>query len=231
MNFMRDDEFLLLMSFNETEIINKCHVFTTAERVKLRKAGIKTTIEYPRWYAIEPSKGNYDFSSIETMLQRNREADLKTIFLVYGSSLPQWMPDDWFIKRDTGEVRKEVLSMWNEEAQAHADKYYDTLFSTFAAPDVMFIFGEYMEGEAILPCEPCYFDRAALEDYKRRFGSSAMPNISNSETKDWLRMVTIHYNLKRQKEFLKQHNEIWNMQQWLLNQWSPNTINYAQTQI
>ena len=231
MNFMNKDEYLLLMSFNETEVINPVPTLTIEERIKLRNVGIQTAIEYPRWYAIEPSRGQYDFSSIDGILHKNRESGLKTIFSVYGAPLPDWMPDAWFSTNKEGEVNREAISLWNSEAQSCAEDLYMMLLFEFAALDVMFVLGEYMEGEAILPCGDWFYDVAAIEDYKYRHGSEAYPDINNSETLDWLLDTALEHCVERQKIFWHQREEIWNMQQWLMNQWSPGTINYAQGQI
>ena len=232
MNFMSENEFILLMNYNNTVITDATHVPTLDERKALHDAGISTAIEYPRWRGIEPSKGVYDFTSIETILELNRGADTKTILSMCGSENPAWIPDEWLARQKDGKVRREVLSLWNEEAQEYLHNYYEMLFERFCASDVLFILGEYMEGEAILPCEPSFYDDYALEDYKKWCGSNDVPDVDNIDTKLWLAGTVCSLFVEKQRMFYAQeHKEIWNMQQWLLNEWSRATINYAQPQL
>jgi len=230
MGFMRSDEHLLLMNYNSTVTIDATHIMTLDERIKLNRHGIYTAIEYPRWTRLEPQKGAYNFEPIETIIRLNREAHTKTILSVCGSELPDWMPNDWFAKQKDGKVRREVLSLWNKEAQDYKCKFYEKIIKEFSAPDVMFILGEYMEGEAILPCEPSFYDDAAIEDYNKYWDDS-LPDINSKPTKLWLYNTALKYFVDLQKLFIQQHNEIWNMQQWLMNTWSQSTINYVQPEL
>jgi hypothetical protein len=232
--FMRDDEFLLLMQYNPSTLdIYKSTTPSVGERIRLHDVGIRTALENPRWKAIEPSKGNYDFTVIEDILRWNREASLKTIFTVCDSLMPDWMPDSWFAKNKAGIPDRYALSLWNKEAQDYVHGYYVDLIMNFASKDedVMFIMGEYMEGEAILPCAYSFYDEYALDDYRNKYGSSAVPDINTFETLDWLAETAVSHFIRMQTLFQTQCNEIWNMQQFLMNKWSKATINYAQPEI
>lgn len=230
MGFMLPDEHILLMNYNSSITIDATHMLTVDERSKLNELGIRTAIEYPRWRCVEPEKGKYNFSILDNIIRLNRESCTKTIFSVCGSELPEWMPSEWFAKQKDGKVRREVLSLWNRKAQDYKFSFYEKLIDKFSAPDVLFVLGEYMEGEAILPCEPSFYDDAALDNYKY-WDKTSLPDINNPDTKLWLDHTAINYFIELQDLFVKQHNEIWNMQQWLMNKWSRATINFVQPKL
>jgi len=237
MTFMAPNEFLLGISAGAYWEPPAYFHLTLADKSALRNAGIQTVIEFLDWSIMEPSRGEYDFSSIDEMLRVNREAGVKSILEVPGQKSPTWMPDEWMLKNEEGsrEARRDFpdyghASLWNEEAQKYVLDYLELLVEKYLAPDVLFILGEFQGGEAILPCEPFYYDEFAITDYKKRYGTDAYPDITHVETKRWLQEAAIKDMIKKYK-ILNQHNEIWNMQQLLMNDWSESTINYAQKDI
>jgi ABC-type transport system substrate-binding protein len=208
-----------------------------ADKAALRNVGIQTVIEFLDWSTIEPARGEYDFSVMDEMIRINREAGIKTIFSAPGEKSPTWMSDKWMVKDSGGnaEIRLNapdwrISSLWNEEAQEYGIEYLKLLVKKYHAPDVLFILGEFMGGEAILPCEHFYYDEFAVADYKKRYGTKAYPNVSTQETKDWLQEAAIKI-MVRKYEILNKHGEIWNQQQLLMDDWSQSTINYAQKSV
>lgn len=205
------------------------------ERVALRGVGIQTGLEYVNWNLVEPSKGSYDFSSIEEMLRLNRAADQKTIFNVPGDIPPVWMSDEWMLRDVNGNAptnytNARLLSFWNEEARNYLLSYYEVLVKEYQDSDILFIHAELQSGEGILPGGSFYHDEFAIADYKKKYGTEAYPDITTQETKDWLQETAIE-KLIREHKVLNQRNEIWNMQQLLMNDWSETTVNYAQKDI
>jgi hypothetical protein len=89
------------------------------------------------------------------------------------------------------------------------------------------IFGEYQGGEGIYPPAPCFYDPPAVENYKQVYGTSAYPDINTQETLDWYGRKIIEYSLKKQAILYPQHNEIWNMQQLLMDTWSKSSGNFV----
>jgi hypothetical protein len=141
--------------------------------------------------------------------------------------LPQWIPSGWYAKRANGVLEKESLSIWNEEAQEYSDRFYWQLVDNFGADDVLFVFGEFQGGEGIYQSGPCFYDDAALESYKKKFGSDAKPDINKSETLYWYGQQIIEYSLRKQRVFYGQHHEIWNSQQYLMDTWSKDFGNFC----
>jgi len=236
MSFMVPNEFLIIIYPGAYwEPLGSVYAPSLEERISLRKAGIQTGLEYPNWSLIEPSKGEYDFSSMEEMLKLNREADQKTIFNVPGDIPPIWMWDEWMAKdvhgnTHTNYVSARMLSFWNEEAQNYLLKYYEALVKEYQAADIMFIHAEHQSGEGIMPGGSYYHDEFAVANYKEKYGTEAYPDLSTQETKDWLQ-ETIIEKLVREHKIINQHNEIWNMQQLLMDDWSKTYVNYAQKDI
>lgn len=235
MPFLKDDEHILLMNSNQrmfkiwaTDFV---YVPTLEDRIALREMGIQTAFEYPNWSYCEPTQGMYELSWFDNIISLNRKAGMKTIFTVCETGKPAWMPDEWFGKQADGKIDRAYLSIWNDEAKEHTKKYYDVLLDEYSADDVLFIFGEYSDGEAALPVAPSFYDVAALESYKAKYGTSELPDINKADTGLWVRENVVKHFLYLADIFYPQHKELWNMQQLLMNRWSPATGNFAQKEI
>jgi hypothetical protein len=237
MSFLQDDDFLLLMSHNtercpESALPIDYHVLTTAEKVKLYDAGIRTSHEQPAWQAIEPAQGQYNFDYLDDIIQSNRDAGMKSLLQICGWRVPKWMPNDWFAKAPDGRVERESLSLWNEEAQKYSDTFYKFMRDRYASQkDVAFFYGEYQGGEGIYPPTMCFFDRAALDDYKTKFGSHAVPDINTTETKNWFGDKIVEHVIQKCEILYPSYQEMWNAQQFLMNTWSLNFGNFVQPEI
>lgn len=233
MNFMGDDEYLLLMVHCEGRAIGfeAQHILTIAERARLRGVGIQTAHEQPAWALLEPSQGNYDFSYLENIINRNREAGLKSLIQLAGWRIPDWMPVNWMAMQQNGTFERDMLSIWNEEAQQYSDDFYKLIINKYASPDVGFFFGEFQGGEGALPPSHCFYDAAALEHYKNIYGNSAIPDLDTPETTEWFKDSVIRHFMRKGKIFYDYNKEIWNAQQYLMNRWNKSYGNYAQPYI
>jgi len=222
MNFMVDDEFLILMNINPAldPLMDTIPALPLDARKKLREVGLKTALEYPNWIRINPAPHEFDFMEVNEFLSMNRSADMKTIFPVTNWNIPEWVEDDWYAKHRDGSINRTVLSIWNEEAQEYTDYYCKKLISNFGARDVLFYWGDWQGGEGIYPAEQCFYDRCALEDYRANYGSTATPDITTQETLDWYGKKIIEHSLRKQRIFYPQHKEIWNAQQYLMETWT-----------
>ncbi len=94
MNFMRDDEYLLLMNLG-THQLQGTPILSSSDRERLRNVGIRTAVEFPEWGELEPERDNYNFAIIEHILSINRSVGMKTLFSVPGPFLPTWIPNEW----------------------------------------------------------------------------------------------------------------------------------------
>lgn len=221
-NFLVNDEYLLLMVHCEDRSVGCEHeyILTTEDRKRLRAVGLKTAHEQPAWKRIEPSKGNYDFGYLDNIIRRNREADMKSLLYVAGWTLPSWIPNQWRAKTQSGVYEREVLSMWNEEAQEYSDKHYRLLYEKYNNPDLMWIMGEYQGGEGAYPPTWCLYDDAAVEDYKKVYGTSAMPEPNNPDTLSWYGRKIIEHFVRKSTILYPRYKEVWNMQQFLMDTWT-----------
>lgn len=233
MNFMKDDEFLLLMVHCEDRAIGfeNLHILTTAERETLYKVGIRTAHEQPAWCMIEPAQGQYNWAYLDNIIKRNRDAGLKSLLQISGWRVPKWIPNEWKARRSNGMFEDEQLSIWNEEAETYSDNYYRLLCERYKSPDIMFFFGEHQGGEGALPPTSCFYDDAALKEYKSFYGESAVPNIGGADTLNWLKGCVIAHFIRKQEILYPYYHEVWNEQQRLMDKWSKAYANYAQPEI
>lgn len=223
MHFLKDDEFIVLMAHNahRTSDDDTYHVSTLEERIRMREAGIQTTHEQPAWSVLEPSQGNYNYGYLEDIINLNREAGLKSLLQISGWRVPKWIPDEWRAKRRDGILETEALSFWNEEAEEYSDAFYEKIINRYKdQKDVMFFFGEYQGGEGAYPPTWCLYDTAALEDYKKVYGSSAVPVPDSPETLAWFGEKILDHFIRKACYFRKAYNEIWNCQQYLMDTWT-----------
>lgn len=235
MRFMQDDEFLLLMSHCEDRGVDdwrKQHILTISERIRLREVGIKTSHEQPAWLRVEPSRGNYDFGYIDKIINCNREAGLKSLIQLCGWRLPKWMPNEWRARQKDGVYEDETLSFWNEEAQEYSDNYYRTVINHYAGQeDVTFFFGEFQGGEGAYPSTWPLYDQAALDDYKRVFGTSAHPIPDTPDTLRWFGSKVGQHMQRKQAILYPLRKEIWNAQQYLMDTWTKSFGNFVQADV
>jgi hypothetical protein len=232
--FLERDEFLLLQNSNPlSPAFVRSYSPNLEERKRFREAGIRTAIEYPSWRLTDVDVNkDCDYSHTMNLINTNREAGMKTICIVGGWELPDWIPDEWKARDKSGAYEKEVLSLWNDIAQKYSDLYYVKLLNECEADDVLFVFGEFQGGEGVYPSNAPLYDDAALYDYKRTFGNSAYPDMNNPETLEWYGKKATEYHFRKQKIFASQrHKEVWNMQQRLMDVWTKGFGNFTQREI
>ena len=236
-SFMVPDEFLILLNPSSCWTSVAPYFPTEENKADLREVGIQTSREFIDWNEIEPAQGYYDFSVLDEILKMNRLVGMKTLIHLPGQRVPLWMPDKWMIKKLNGETSMlddregfRLLSFWNEEAQEYCDKYLRILIKHYHASDVLFDYGEFLFGEGMLPSPAFYYDDFAINDYKDKYGSLSIPEITTQETRDWLQEAAIKRVIRIYK-IINQHEEIRNCMQLLMNDWRKMYVNYAQKDI
>lgn len=233
MRFMHDDEFLLLMVHCEDRAngYDKQHILTVPERIRLREVGIQTAHEQPSWASIEPKQGQYDFAYLDRIIQRNRDAGLKSLIQISGWRIPAWVPAEWRPKTLNGNLHDDMLSIWNEEAQAYNDAYYRMLYDKYNAHDIEFFFGEFQGGEGAIPPSHCFYEDAAIKSFQDMYGTLARPDLNNAETMNWLGQSVIKHFIRKASILYPRYNEVWNAQQFLMDRWSKAYGNFVQPDI
>jgi len=223
--FLHKDEFLILMVLDAQRDLHTPDVLD-----RMRKIGIQTCHEQLSWVVTEPAKGSYDFTQLNRIINNNSQAGIKSLIQISGMEYPKWMPDEWFFKCKDGTVDRNGLSFWNEEAQTHVDHYYQMLINTYADnPNVMFFLGEYQGGEGAMPPTWCIYDDWAVLDHHRWVGRDI--DHTRDDTLIWLGQTIHDVFLQKGEIFLKAYNEVWNAQQWLMNQWTKAFGNFVQSDI
>jgi hypothetical protein len=223
MRFMWKNEYLLLMNLGNHQL-QGTPILTVDERRRIREAGIQTAIEYPEWADLEPAQGIYNFSSIENVLEMNRSADMKTIFSIFNPWIPQWIPNDWRPKYQSGVYNTAFISIWSDEGMKYKADFSSMLINRYDADDVMFIMGDVDTGESMLPSY-AFYDDHAIKDF------GGIPDFENGDTKKWLEDSVLKYYVDMQKLFYPQFREIWDAHQWLIAQLNPASMNYMQPRL
>lgn len=229
MNFMRDDEFLLLMNLGKGMLYDS-PVLPVQDRIRLHDAGIQTAIEYPQWNELEPNQGQYNFSIIEDILSINRTAGMKTIFAVPNPWIPQWIPNDWRYKYASGVYNTSAVSIWSKEGLDYEKEFFSLLINRYRSDDVMFILEELDTGESILPSY-AFYDSHAVEDFYNKYDKDIPIDFENEQTKEWLANSAVSYFVDMQRIFYEQYKEIWDAHQWLIARINPASCNFAQPQL
>jgi len=232
MQFMKPDEFLLLMVHCEdrAEGYDKQLILNVSQREQLRNAGIQTAHEQPAWKSVEPAQGQYNWAYLENIINRNRNAGLKSLIQIPGWRIPPWMPNEWRARRRDGLFESEQLSMWSNEAQNYMEAYCDLLVSRYKSADVEFFYGEFQGGEGSYPPTQCFFDESALNNFKATFGN-VEPDVTHPLTQMWFKDKIVEHHLRLAKVFYPQSKELWDCKQELMDRWSKAYGNYAQPDI
>lgn len=234
--FLTDEDAIILMSYNPTM---KFHGYPIREhilddRMRLYDAGIRTANEFIMWDAVEPQRGQYNWSSVERILELNRAAGLKTMFSVCQYSFPNWMPGEWFACFKGGYPYRQIMSWWNPESNQYVLDYYSKLETWFGAPDVQFILSEFLTGESILWNEPSWFDPWAIKSFQRFVGvnnASPSSDATTGETREWLINSVKKWYIDRQLILGKRHREVYDSHQLLIADQSPANMNWAMPQV
>ncbi len=233
MNFMKDDEFLLLMVHCEDRAhgFERLHVLTSGERERLYNVGIRTAHEQPAWFRVHPSRDHYDWTYLDNIVNRNRNAGLKSLIQLPGWRCPRWIPQEWKARRKGSYYEDEALSFWNEEAQEYSDNYIKKVMEHYPYDeDVGFFFGEFQGGEGAYPPTWCLYDQSTIDAYRKDFGTSGEPDF-NPETMEWFGKKVIEHYRRKTAIIYPEWQEVWNCQQWLMNEWNKGYGNFVQPEI
>jgi hypothetical protein len=196
--------------------------------LRLKDAGIDYCTQYLRWDMIEKPMGQYNWAATDEMVNKTSKAGMKCI--LFGGSVPlQCAPEDWYSRIQANYPIGEVLSYWNDEAQAYLRNFYYKVIDRYGSDTCLVAMSEYLCGECCLHNIPSFYDRAALQDYAKTYGG--IPDINNGNTRKWLQDAVVKHYLDTQEVFVPQHNEIWEQLQWLISTQSVANGNFAQPQV
>lgn len=229
MAFLQPDDYLLLMDTNDRRPFYGFPLIPCKhdDLLRLKDAGIKTVVEYFGWDLAEKKMGEIDWEECDELIGRVTGAGLRCVLSGYNEPL-QCAPVDWYAKFRSGRPCLSILSFWNEDAQAYAREFYAKVVERYQAADVQVVMCEYLTGESALHNQPCYYDKAAVDDYRHWFGPKAEPEIETQDTRDWLSDQVVKHFVATQQVLKDQHGEVWEDLQWLIAQQSPHNGNSAQ---
>jgi hypothetical protein len=213
MGFLEENEHFLLMDVaysRPPEGEWNIHL-NDRDMAALRGVGIKTALPFGcRWDKIEPSKGIYDWSELDTYVERVHNLGMKVV-LFTPSFYPQWFPDDWYVKTASG-INKGALSPWCMEAMDYYQKFIELMKVRYTFPTTMVALSHLSDGETYLLNEAAFYDDHAIECYKRIYGEKAFPVPNDLDTEKWFKSYLIGMMLRLQRPLVETpHREIWAM--------------------
>ena len=200
MKSILDGEKLIVMDVPSEESTSPGHVgeefasraMTINEAKMVADAGVKTVTYFAQWHRMEKVPGQMDWSITDQILYRNRQAGLKTLFLVY-SSAAEYFPPDYYQQAEDGKggvwvannvkaTAWSMLSPWNKDAQYESKKFITNFIKHYTAPDVEFGWTLCKEGETVIMPE-C----SAWQD------PHAIASRNNQELLPWLKETLVDY--------------------------------------
>ena len=185
MSFIPAAERLLLMVQSLT--YEDPHTFLTLDDYKaLYDAGISTAYFCnTHWALAEPELNVYDWSLVDREVEKLRKAGFKIMINCY-TDAPRNFREDWYVRIQAGFIAG-AISMWNEEALEHTEKFYRLMKDRYKADDLLVVNSWLTDGETIYLLEPAWYDDAALYDYQTHYGSTAVPAFGDAQTEAWLK--------------------------------------------
>lgn len=201
MRFIKPDETNIVMDNPDTGVNKWKPEFTSVplkldELKALRDTGVQTVLEFSPSASVD--EGVYNWGVTDEAVERCRKAGLK-VLLMGPTTVPQWCPDDWYVRLADGTVMKDhdprnpvqtwgCLSPWNSEARGWLREYVREFIMRYSAPDVLCINSFSQEGESMLPpAGACLYDTAALQEYRYFMNDpTAVPNAASGITQRWM---------------------------------------------
>lgn len=212
MPFMADDEFIILMDFDDhprSSLVGP--VVTPEDALRLREVGVKTAMKYVQWHMIEPERGVYDWDYLDKSIEKWTNADIK-VMLNSPMTTIQWAPDNWYPKNRHELIIKSSLSAFNKEAQDYQNNFLKLLVDRYPKDKVCAINGQLTQGETVYHNEPAYYDDAAREDYAQLYGSvdEDFNNCESLKVEGWLKDAYVSMLVKQQMVLSQTpHKDIW----------------------
>ena len=146
MGFLSDDESVILMDMTG---YGDGH-FIDQDLALLKDSGAKT-LWYMNvdWNKLEPSKGRYDWSSLDTYMERASKFGFKVLVNCYHDTI-KWGSDHWYIWSARG-VQKNWISPWSQDGVEYMFCFYRKMKERYTTSTSLVINSFNTEGEYILP--------------------------------------------------------------------------------
>jgi len=214
MSFLLPDEFIILYDFPVLAPDNlKC----------IRDTGVKTMFNEIDWHGVERERGVYDWAAPDALVERARQAGMKSLLRVPMSSpaayeVPLFFPDDWYLRSSNGAIwrncdgygngeRHTCMSLWGPGAEQQL-KFMRLCVDRYNAPDVICLAGGPHGGEVILPgMIPTYWGIHALAAFRQyaegKFGGdlAEFNRANNTEFDAWRNVLPADLPTYRDMQF------------------------------
>lgn len=146
MPFLAEDEFVIGMDVTGYADGH----FTDHDLDLLYQAGIRTlwSIDVD-WNAIEPAKKQYNWSGLDSYMEKATRHGFKVILNCYRQPI-QWASDHWYIWSMMG-VHKDCISPWSREGVDYMLNFYRKMKERYTTPTSLVINSHLINGEWMLP--------------------------------------------------------------------------------
>ena len=231
MAFLKPDDYIILMDWNETpqtlaSVETPSRALSLDELKRIKDIGINTVMVQVYWNNVEPNMGGVEWKIADALMEKYIAADLRTIMMT-PVLVPLDAPDDYYFKYEDGTLEKAAFSIWNQEAMGRQRKFLEKMVERYTSPDVQIVLGELQGGEFVLPLRAGFYDTSALA----QFGGRPDSNVKDPRTIEWLKESVINHYLYMQEPLAKQHGEVWDAMHQYIAYWHPTTGDQFQTDL
>jgi hypothetical protein len=210
MSFIPENEHLLLMTQSLT--YEDPTIFPSLDDYKaLYDAGIHSAYFCnTHWALVEKELNEYDWSLIDREVGKLHKAGFRVMVNCF-TDAPINFKTDWYVRIQAGFIAG-AISMWNEEALEHTEKFYRLMKDRYNDDDTLVVNSWLTDGETIYCLEPAWYDEAALYDYQTKYGSAAVPAYGDPQTEAWLKESYIRLMMRWANILVDNpYKEIWTM--------------------
>lgn len=225
--FLKPDEHLIVQQSNQD--VNPtpwlpCIDLSTDDLKRLKnECGINVVFEWAYWSLVEKN-GKYGWSNVDKRVKRVRDAGMRLI-MCSPISVPQDLADvDMYGMGRDGNPYRGILSFWNPKSREYQRKFLQAVVDRYSGTDVTIIYTG-LACEYLLWNDPVYLDKAAVADFKERYGEdikkhAEKPITITPELEQWMVDGVTDHLLSMQEILVGQHNEVWDLTQWKIGKQS-----------
>jgi hypothetical protein len=232
--FLKPDEHMVLFNSND-DIGGYGLRFISHDEEGLRRikdeTGVGVASELVYWHAIEKEMGKYDWSLPDKQVNRCIKAGMR-LLLCTPNTVPTCLPDEWYSHTSQGNRYQGILSFWHPDAEAYQQQFLQAMVNRYGCSDVNIVYHGFLSGESYLWNVPVYHDKAATQDYQKRFGiQGSIPEYENNKLdqfmRDWISDAVVSHYLKMHEVLVGQFNEVWDSTQYIIALQSETNGNFA----
>jgi len=158
MGFLQCDDYSILMDTGTTYVHPDSRALVPTKREitldnmkALHDAGVKTVLNFIEWPSVEIGQLRYDWTTIDSLVDRNNQAGMKTLLMVPCGTI-DWLPANYYVCSVSGATSSiRMLSPWCKQAMDYMEDFIRVCCNRYESDTVQCIWGAQREGETMLP--------------------------------------------------------------------------------